>query len=88
MPVKIFVHPFLNEGREIEVTVDGQTVGDCLRELTDLYPQMKERIFDRAGRLRGYIEVLVGLKPTYPLELSYPVQDGDTIHLIVFLSGG
>lgn len=88
MAAKMVVHPFLNEGKELEMVVSGGTVGACLKELVEAYPQMKDRIFDKNGKLRGYIEVLVGSKPAYPLELSHPVEDGDTIYVVVFLSGG
>jgi len=33
MAVKIVVHPFLNNGRELEIEVDGRSVGECLKEL-------------------------------------------------------
>jgi molybdopterin converting factor small subunit len=88
MAVKIVVHPFLNNGRELEIEVDGRSVGECLKELVRLYPSIGEKMFDRNGKLRGYVEILVNSKSTYPKELSYPVSEGDVINLIVFLSGG
>ncbi|MCS7280108.1 MAG: MoaD/ThiS family protein [Desulfobacterota bacterium] len=88
MAVKIVVHPFLNNGKELEVLTTGATVGECIKELINLHPHIEEKLFDKNKKLRGYVEILVNAKSTYPQELSYPVNDGDTINLIVFLSGG
>lgn len=88
MAVKVAVHPFLNNGRELEVEVTGNTVGECLKELIKLHPQIKEKLFDKNGKIKGYIDILVNSKSAYPDELSYPVKEGDVINLIVFLAGG
>lgn len=88
MGAKIVLHPFLNEGKELELEVEGKDIKSCLRELFKLYPKMEERIFDKTGRLRGYIDILLNYESLHPLELSHPIKDGDIIHLIVFLSGG
>ncbi|MCX7857252.1 MAG: MoaD/ThiS family protein [Deltaproteobacteria bacterium] len=88
MSVKVFVHPFLNNGKELEVEVKGSTVGECIRELLKVHPQIEEKLFDKNKKIRGYIDILVNSKSAFPKELAHPVSDGDTINLIVFLSGG
>jgi molybdopterin converting factor small subunit len=88
MGVKVRLHPFLNDGKEGVFEVNGKTVGECLNELVKTNPVFKERFFERNGKLRNYIEVLVNAKTTFPQELTYPVKDGDEIDLIVFLAGG
>lgn len=88
MSVKVVVHPFLSNGKELEVEVKGNTVGECIKELIKLYPHIEEKLFDKNRKVRGYVEILVNSKSAYPKELSHPVNDGDVINLIVFLSGG
>ncbi len=88
MSVKLVVHPFLNDGKELQLEVNGSTVGECLKELIRLHPHIEDKLFDKKGKIRGYVEILVNSKSTYPEELSYPVKDGDVVNLIVFLSGG
>jgi len=86
--VKVRLHPFLNDGKEGIFEVDGSTVGECLKKLVELNPAFRERFFEKDGKLRNYMEVLVNTKTTFPLELSHPVKDGDTLDVIVFLAGG
>jgi len=88
MGIKVRLHPFLNDGKEGIFEVNGKTVGECLNELVKLNPAFKERFFERNGKLKNYIEVLVNAKTTFPQELTYPVKDGDEIDVIVFLAGG
>lgn len=88
MPAKVNIHPFLNDGKELTREVEGKTVGECLMNIVRENPKIGEKLFDKGKKLKGYIEVLVNSKSTYPEELSYPVKDGDQIDVIVFLSGG
>lgn len=88
MGVKVRLHPFLNEGREGVFEVEGSTVGECLNELLKVSPGLKGKLFDKSGKLKGYIEVLVNNKTTFPKELAFPVKDGDVLDVIVFLAGG
>jgi len=88
MSVKVRLHPYLNEGKEGLVEVEGGTVGECLENLIKSNPSLREKLFEKDGKLKNFIEVLVNTKTTYPQELAYPVRDGDEIDVIVFLSGG
>lgn len=88
MAVKVRLHPYLNEGKEGLMEVNGGTVGECLENLIKLNPSLRERLFEKDGKLKNFIEVLVNTKTTFPQELAYPVKDGDELDIIVFLSGG
>lgn len=88
MGVKVRLHPFLNEGKEGVFEVKGTTVGECLNELLKFNPGLKEKLFDKNGKLKGYIEILVNNKTTFPKELVFPVKDDDVLDVIVFLAGG
>lgn len=70
------------------VDIEGQTVGECLRNLVDRYPELKPRLFDGRGRLRETIEIYLNAASAYPDELVRPTTDGDRIHITLMLAGG
>jgi molybdopterin converting factor small subunit len=89
MSIKATLHPFLNDGKEVRIEVSGNTVGDCIKPILQQYPAMEKKMFDKKGRLKGHVEVLVndhGIGTDD--ELGYPVKDGDSMTIIVYLSGG
>jgi MoaD family protein len=88
MSVKVHLHPYLTEGTEAEVDLEGKTVGECLRALVARFPAMHSKLFAKSEKLHGYIEVLVNAQSTFPKELAYPLKDGDEVTILVFLSGG
>ena len=90
MSVKVNIHRthrvFTNGLEAVEVK--GNTVGDCLDQLIEQYPGMREGLFDKKGKLLNVVEVYVNNESAYPEELEKPVKDGDEIHLILMLAGG
>ena len=88
MSAKVTLHPYLTEGAEAQVELEGKTVGECLKKLVARFPAMQAKLFAKPDKLHGYIEILVNTQPTVPKELAYPVKDGDEVAILVFLSGG
>jgi MoaD family protein len=88
MSVKTTLHPFLNDGKEVQLEVNGNTVGECISSILKQYPAMEKKMFDKYGKLKGYVEVLVNGQGIGANELAYAVKDGDTMAILVFLSGG
>jgi MoaD family protein len=88
MSVRTTLHPFLNDGKEVQLEVDGNTVGECIKSILKQYPAMEKKMFDKYGKLKGYVEVLVNGQGIGTNELAYTVKDGDTMAILVFLSGG
>lgn len=90
MSVKINIHKthrrFTN-GLDV-VEVEGNTVGDCLGNLTGQFPDFKEAIFDKKGKLLNTIEIYVNLESAYPDELAKEVAVGDAIHITLMIAGG
>ncbi len=80
-------HRSLTDNRHV-VEVDGDTVGSCLQHLIQQYPGMKEKLFDKQGKLLNTIEIYLNMESTYPDELKKSVSRGDEIHVIVMLAGG
>ena len=90
MSVKVNIHKThrtYTDGLEM-VEVEGGTVGDCLEQLVQQYPGMKEGLFDKKGKLLNVVEVYVNNESAYPEELAKSVKDGDEIQLILMLAGG
>ena len=90
MSVRIAMHPFFAEhvkGKQ-EIEVEGKNVGECLAALIEQYPPIEKKLFEKKGKLRGYLEIYVNGKSTFPKELDHPVVDGDEIRIIVFGAGG
>jgi len=80
-------HRSLTDNRHV-VEVDGDTVGSCLQHLIQQYPGMKEKLFDKQGKLLAIIEIYLNMESAYPDELKKPVRSGDEIHVTVLLAGG
>jgi molybdopterin converting factor small subunit len=88
--IKVHIHKthrqFTN-GLDI-IEVEGNTVGNCLKNLVSQFPNVGKEIFDKKGNLRNIIEIYVNLESAYPNELAKPVKDGDDIHVTLMLAGG
>jgi molybdopterin converting factor small subunit len=70
------------------VDVEGYTVGECLRNLVDQFPELKPQLFDGRGRLQKTVEIYLNMASAYPDELARPTTDGDRIHITLMLAGG
>ena len=90
MSVTVNIHKTHRQftGGQEEVEVEGRTVGDCLKDLVRRFPDLREAIFDKRGRLLNVIEIYVNMESAYPEELAKKVKDGDKINILVMLSGG
>jgi molybdopterin converting factor small subunit len=90
MSALIAMHPFFAEhdrGKET-IEVEAKSVEECLAELVRQYPPSEKKLFEKKGTLRGYLEIYVNGKSTFPKELLHPIVDGDEIRIIVFGAGG
>jgi len=90
MPVKVHIHVTHRQytnGLEV-VTVEGNTVGECLNHLIRQFPGMEKALFAKKDKLLNVVEVFINHETAYPNELVKPVKDGDEIHLLVILAGG
>lgn len=90
MSIEIKITPaflrFTNNQRSAEVT--GSTVGECLDHLVKQFPDLKQALFDRKGKLQRYLDIYVNGASAYPEELTKPVKDGDKLHIVMVIAGG
>ena len=90
MSIKIQLHVThrqYTDGKET-IEVEGTIVRQALNNLVTLYPDIKNKIFDKKGNLLHYIEIYLNKESAYPGELEKPLKDGDEIQIITFLAGG
>ena len=90
MTVKINLHKTHREftdGQKV-VEVEGSTVGACIEALVKRYPGLREKLFDKKGTLRNFIEIYLNMESAYPDELKRPTKDGDEVHIVILLAGG
>ncbi|MFP5327804.1 MAG: ubiquitin-like small modifier protein 1 [Acidimicrobiia bacterium] len=72
-----------------EVDVEGETVGEALRNLEATYPGFGERLFDDGGQLRRFVNVFVADEDVRFLDgLDTPLGQGQTVSIVPAVAGG
>lgn len=90
MSVRINVPPYLQSSTDnvTVVELNGKTIGECLNDLVTQFPEALKMLFDKDGKLLGYIGICVNGEVVYPDELVKLVKDGDELHLPYIITGG
>lgn len=70
----------LAKGRGV-FEVNGNSVGDCLKELTGNIPAIEKALFYKTQKLHSYIKILVNGESLNAENLSREVGYGDEIHI-------
>ena len=72
-----------------EVTVNGSTVAEALKNLDATHPGFGERIFDGSGTLRRFVNVFVADEDIrFHDGVETPVSETDTISIVPAVAGG
>jgi molybdopterin synthase sulfur carrier subunit len=72
-----------------EVSADGATVGEVLRELEKRFPGIGPRLLDGKGAVRRYVNIFHNDEDIRFLqELDTPVKGSDRITIIPAIAGG
>ena len=89
MSVKIYIPSSLQPlTSNLEVAeVNGNTIGDCLRQLVKQFPNIENVVFTGDKRI-GVIGLHINRSKEITRDLAKPVKDGDELHLLYMLSGG
>jgi molybdopterin converting factor small subunit len=90
MSIKIGIPPFLLQlvNNNKAITVEGNTVGDCLQDLIKRFPKVRNIILDKNGKLFKHIDVYVNGTSIYPEDLVKTVKNGDELYIINIIVGG
>lgn len=90
MGIKVEIEPFLAKHTDNQhiIGVEGDTVGECLKNLGNQFPKLK--LFDKDGELLEYLTVFANDEIVRPQELDKPVKgEGDlSIIMMVMDFGG
>ncbi|NRA46748.1 MAG: molybdopterin-synthase adenylyltransferase MoeB [Oligoflexales bacterium] len=82
-PLRSFV------GGHNSLLIDANSVGDTLNHIELKYPGFKQRICDKEGELRKFINVFLNDEDIRYLDcLATPVKSGDTLSVIPAVAGG
>ncbi len=72
-----------------EVSVDGDTVGQVLKNLEAQHPGFGERLFDDEGKLRRFVNVFLAEEDVRFLQgLDTPIAAGQTLSIVPAVAGG
>ena len=91
MPVTVRIPTQLRElsGGAAEVTAEGATVADVLKDLEAQHAGFNERLFDEQGELRRFVNVFVADEDIRFLDgVNTDVADGSTVSIIPAVAGG
>lgn len=72
-------------GGNREVTIDGSSVGEVLRELERQHPRIEGWVLDEHGRVRRHVNVFVDGER---VREDAPVAPDATLHVLPSISGG
>ena len=89
--MKVFISSTLRSffNRIPETEVEGDNIGEILKNLTDEYPEAKKGIYDEDGKLRSFIRIFAdGQDMTDEERHSEPLDENAEILLLPFVAGG
>ncbi len=70
------------------ISVAAPTVAAGLSRLADEYQPLRKVLFDREGKVRATHRVFLNGEPLATQELSSPAGEGDSVDLLLAISGG
>jgi molybdopterin synthase sulfur carrier subunit len=76
-------------GGAAEVSADGATVAEVLKNLEAAHPGFSERLFDEQGELRRFVNVFVSDEDIRFLDgVDTATADGTTVSIVPAVAGG
>jgi molybdopterin synthase sulfur carrier subunit len=76
-------------GGEKEVSAEGGSVGEVLRDLASKHPDTQRQLFSEEGELNRYVNVYLNDEDVRVLDgLETPVKDQDTLVILPAMAGG
>ncbi len=91
MSATIFIptplRPFTGDQESLEL--EGNTVGEVLKNLAEQYGDLKKHLFDEEGKLRNFVNIYVNDEDIRYLDREETaIQDKDTISIVPSIAGG
>jgi len=90
MSVKVYFHGYIATSSNTlnMVEVNGDTIGQCLNNYVNLYPEIKELIFTENSKVRDTFWIMVNVGGVTQNGLDQPVRNGDELHIMQKICGG
>jgi molybdopterin converting factor small subunit len=90
MAVDVYLPPSLQSlaGGFRQLSTEGGTLGECLTQIIQRYPQLKEAIFGLNQTLNKRLSFYVNTENAHPEILKRVLRDGDTLYIMDILVGG
>ncbi len=90
MSVQMEISPIFAKyvDNQLNVTLDGGTIGEALQDLKRRHPNAGRVFLDREGKLLHSYEIYVNGESVYPLKMETPLKDGDKLTLLMIIQGG
>jgi molybdopterin converting factor small subunit len=90
MSIKVHLYTTLQQytGGHNQVSVQGRSVGECLKDLVRQYPDIGPVLFDNSGRLHSIVFVSVNMNSVNPENLDRAVSETDELFIILIIAGG
>jgi molybdopterin synthase sulfur carrier subunit len=74
---------------QVEVTVEGPTIGDAMDSLVRQYPALKPHLYNGDGQLRPFVNLFVGGSNVRDLQgLGTPLDPEARVLLVPSIAGG
>ena len=71
------------------VQVEGDSVAESLRELSNRYPSLRDKLLAPGGELHSFVNLFVGDRSIRDLDgLATTLAHGDTLLIVPALAGG
>lgn len=80
---------YTSNQKEVIIEFEGETLKDVFLKLTDIYPDLKNRLFDENGNLRKFLAVFVN--NTNARDIGFEnakINDNDVVFILPAIAGG
>ena len=80
---------YTGKKRDFEISDKVEDVTSLVEKLNQMYPGIKDRIFDDQDRTRQFVNIFVnGTSIRDADQESTKLKDGDTVHILPSVAGG
>jgi molybdopterin converting factor small subunit len=72
----------------LNTSVEGKTVRECLHDLVRQFPRLKRVLLDREGNLMHSYDYFINGQSVYPKDMNAPLKDSDKLNVLYVIHGG
>ncbi len=84
-PLRVWV----SNNKEVEIEFEGQTLKDALLKLVEIYPNLKDRLFDENNNMKKFLAVFINDVSARELGgENAKINENDVISILPAIAGG